>query len=76
MRGVDKMEKLLQYLGNTNYFKNFIDAYKQNEELKIVNTNDNVSILLLTHLFNKPVNLTPQTNNTWRKLRSSAFQRY
>ena len=47
------MNKLLQYIEKTPYFKKLVNDYQKNEELKITNTNDAVSILMLIHLFNK-----------------------
>ena len=45
------MKKILEYTKKTPYFKKLLDEYNSNEELKITNTNDNVSILMLTHIF-------------------------
>lgn len=45
------MDKLLTYLEKTPYFKKLLNEYNNNEEIKITNTNDNVSILILVHLF-------------------------
>ena len=47
------MNKILNYIGKTPYFKELLTKYKANEELYITNTNDNISLLMLIYLFNK-----------------------
>jgi len=46
------MNKLRNYLEKTPYFKKLLENFNNNEELKITNTNDNVSVLMLSHIFN------------------------
>ncbi len=53
MRGVDIMEKILNYIGKTPYFRDLLRKFNKNEELYITNTNDNISLLMLIYLFNK-----------------------
>ena len=53
MRGVDIMNKIFNYLGETPYFGTLLKKYLANDELYITNTNDNISLLLLTYLFKK-----------------------
>lgn len=45
------MEKLLSYIKKTPYFNKYINTYNKFDEIKITNTNDHVSILMLIHLF-------------------------
>jgi len=45
------MNKIVQYASKTSFFKEFVNQYKQNEELYIKNTNDNINILSLLVLF-------------------------
>lgn len=46
------MDKLLEHLEKTPFFKKLIRDYENNDELKITNTNDNVSVLMLINIFN------------------------
>ena len=46
------MNKLLQHIKQSPYFKKFVDDYLKFDELKITNTNDEVSLLMMIHLFN------------------------
>ena len=50
MRGVN-MEKLIHYFKKTPYYKNFYNLYQKNEDVKLTNTNDSVSLLFLLSLF-------------------------
>ncbi len=45
------MEKLKNYFKDSPLYKNFLSNYKKNEEIKISNTNDEVSLLFLISLF-------------------------
>lgn len=47
------MNKILEYIGKTPYFKDLLKKYTTNEELFITNTNDNISLLMLIYLFHK-----------------------
>ncbi len=47
------MNKIFNYLGETPYFGTLLKKYLANDELYITNTNDNISLLLLTYLFKK-----------------------
>ncbi len=51
MRG-DKMNKILNYLSKTTYFKDLLIKFEKNDDLQITNTNDNISLLILLYLFN------------------------
>ena len=45
------MNKLKNYFKKTPLYGNFLEKYHKNEELKITNTNDSVSLLFLVSLF-------------------------
>ena len=47
------MNRTLSYLGKTPYFRDLLKKYNGNGNLHIVNTNDNISLLMLVYLFNK-----------------------
>jgi transcription-repair coupling factor (superfamily II helicase) len=47
------MNKILEYIEKTPYFKNILQKYTENDEIKITNTNDPVSVLVMAYLFRK-----------------------
>jgi len=46
------MNKILNYLSKTTYFKDLLIKFEKNDDLQITNTNDNISLLILLYLFN------------------------
>jgi len=50
MRG-DNMNKVLDYLSKTSYFNELLSEFKNNDELRISNTNDSISLFVLLYLF-------------------------
>ncbi len=52
MRG-EKMNKILEYLSNTSYFKDILRDFNKSDELRMTNTNDSISLLVLLYLFSK-----------------------
>jgi transcription-repair coupling factor (superfamily II helicase) len=47
------METLLRYIEKTPYFKNILENYEKHQEIKINNTNDPVSVLVVYFLYKK-----------------------
>lgn len=47
------MNKILDYIQKTSFFKEILHKFRQNEELHITNTNTNISLLVLLYLFQK-----------------------
>ena len=45
------MKQILEYFKKTTYFRNFLSDYETYDEIKITNTNDPVSVLLIYFLY-------------------------
>ena len=66
MRG-DDMKNIIKYLSKTPYFKEFMTKFKNNDEIQLTNTNDNISLLVLLYLFqNNDKNILVVTPNLYK----------
>lgn len=46
------MKKIINYVGNTEFFQNIIKQYNKRNDIHIINTNDSVNLLNTINLFN------------------------
>ncbi len=51
MRGVDRMNKILDYVSKTSFYKELVKSYNTKEEIHITNTNDSISLLSVYSIY-------------------------